>query len=217
MKKLKLVTSKLKNHYEKKFSTYGQNAKGVDWGSEEKHSLRLREMIRYIIPNLKQGEKILDIGCGYGELVKVIKNEFNIDHINYVGVDPCGNMIKEAINKFPGHEFYGIPFEDFESEFAIENIFSCGLFTKKLDSTNNEMFELMDAFFEKASELNVSTITFNTMSPLCDYQDQELFYPDINIIIELIKKRWGFGIDEFMFGASYLKYEMLVHLKLRNR
>ncbi len=215
MDSLKLATKRLKEHYEKTFFQHGPNAKGVDWGSDEKHCLRLTEMVSRLIPSLKNGEKILDVGCGYGELINVIKQNFELNNINYIGLDPCENMINKALELFPMYEFSSIPFEKYIAKFRVENIFCCGVFTKKIDLEDGDMYELMSDFFKKSYQLKAQTITLNTMSPLCDFYDKNLFYPDLNNITNIIKEIWGYDVNNFIFETSYLKYEMLIHLKLK--
>jgi trans-aconitate methyltransferase len=49
----------------------------------------------------KQGEKILDLGCGTGDLAKEL---YDVG-VNIVGVDKSKNMITEALNKYPHINF----------------------------------------------------------------------------------------------------------------
>lgn len=49
----------------------------------------------------KQGEKILDLGCGTGDLTNVIHN-FGAETL---GIDKSENMVNQAFNKFPHLKF----------------------------------------------------------------------------------------------------------------
>ena len=49
----------------------------------------------------KQGEKILDLGCGTGDLAKEL---YDVG-VNIVGVDKSKNMITEALRKYPHINF----------------------------------------------------------------------------------------------------------------
>lgn len=57
------------------------------------------DVIELLAP--KQGEKILDLGCGTGDLAK------NLDDIgvNIVGVDKSQNMVTQALSKYPHIQF----------------------------------------------------------------------------------------------------------------
>lgn len=52
--------------------------------------------------NPKRGEKVLDLGCGTGDLANVI-HELNAD---IVGIDYSENMIQQAQDKYPHIPFY---------------------------------------------------------------------------------------------------------------
>ncbi len=50
---------------------------------------------------LKNGQKVLDLGCGNGRLVELF-NDFDVD---YLGVDYSENLIAQAKNNFPSKKF----------------------------------------------------------------------------------------------------------------
>lgn len=57
-------------------------------------------LITLLAPN--QGEKVLDLGCGTGDLTKEL-SEANVD---VIGVDKSPNMINQAIDKYPHLQFH---------------------------------------------------------------------------------------------------------------
>lgn len=75
------------------------------------NSLRLLE--------IKEGEKILDFGCGQGIFGRQIKNE-------YLGLDLAKNLIEEAkkLDKNPRHRYW---FGDVSKELKIEESFDKGV------------------------------------------------------------------------------------------
>ena len=50
---------------------------------------------------IKFGDKVLDLGCGNGRLIKVLQNL----EINYTGVDFSHELILRAKKNFPGYKF----------------------------------------------------------------------------------------------------------------
>ncbi len=58
---------------------------------------RLEELTREV----KEGESVIDVGCGNGRLLTGFKNK----KINYLGVDFSQELIKKARLNFPGREF----------------------------------------------------------------------------------------------------------------
>lgn len=70
---------------------------------DEKHSFVSNyghELIELL--NAKQGEKVLDLGCGTGDLTNVLAG-LNLD---VVGIDHSENMIQQAQSKYPDIPFY---------------------------------------------------------------------------------------------------------------
>jgi len=57
--------------------------------------------IEKIVSRIKDGDKILDIGCGNGRLLSVLANK----QINYLGVDNSSELIKLAQRNYPNQQF----------------------------------------------------------------------------------------------------------------
>ena len=55
-----------------------------------------REVLKIVLPLLEENKKlrILDIGCGTGQLVNEISKSY--EDVNYLGIDVASNMISEA-------------------------------------------------------------------------------------------------------------------------
>jgi len=68
----------------------------------------------------EQGEKILDLGCGTGDLTK----KLNDLGVNVVGVDKSNNMITEARNKYPHIPFLARDVTELGYNVAFDAIFS---------------------------------------------------------------------------------------------
>lgn len=78
---------------------------GDHWNADlydHKHSFVSKygnSLIELLAP--KQGEKILDLGCGTGDLAKKLHDA----GVNIVGADKSQNMITQALNKYPHIHF----------------------------------------------------------------------------------------------------------------
>ena len=204
----------LVTHYSHAFQKHGANASGVDWGSKERHQLRLNAMFEKLSFNKAKDGVILDIGCGYGELVTVLK-DYNIPLDDcYVGVEPCQEMVHSARELHPGYDFRVGYIESFQPNFAVGCVFCCGVFTKKLSLNDNDMYRLIRSFFKQCEIWGASKVIFNVMSPLCDFKDDQLFYPEFGNLMTIISEIWGYDVVSFNFGNDYLKYETYCLLKI---
>lgn len=67
--------------------------------------------------NPKQGERVLDVGCGTGDLANMLHDL----HIDVVGIDYSENMIEQAKQKYPHIPFYVAD----ATALTYENEFDC--------------------------------------------------------------------------------------------
>ncbi|WP_326929541.1 class I SAM-dependent methyltransferase [Bacillus cihuensis] len=68
----------------------------------------------------KAGEKILDLGCGTGDLVKKL-HDYKVD---VVGVDQSKNMVMQAKNKYPTLKFFVQDATNLEYKNEFDAVFS---------------------------------------------------------------------------------------------
>lgn len=53
------------------------------------------------LPCVKQGDKVLDAGCGSGRLLQILEEK----KIEYVGIDSSDKLLEKARKRFPGRTF----------------------------------------------------------------------------------------------------------------
>ena len=85
---------------------------------DEKHSFVSNygnDLIELLNP--KQGEKVLDLGCGTGDLA----NSLYELHMDVIGIDFSENMIQQAQNKYPHIPFYVAD----ATQLTYQNEFDC--------------------------------------------------------------------------------------------
>ena len=87
------LTAKL---YNKRYEKHGRSIKTVGWGSKSDQFLRFDILFRDI--NIK-GKKILDIGCGLGDMVEYINFKTDGD-FEYIGIDIAKELINDSKKKF---------------------------------------------------------------------------------------------------------------------
>jgi ubiquinone/menaquinone biosynthesis C-methylase UbiE len=78
----------------------------------------IENLVQYVSP----GEKILDLGCGSGRLLEILKDK----NIDYFGIDGSENLIKIAKRNYPDFKFqiadvFDLPFPNnfFDKIFSI--------------------------------------------------------------------------------------------------
>lgn len=95
---------KIDNHqfYLESHEKFGISAKGVRWNTKENQYVRFENLIS-CIKDL-ENSSLLDIGCGYGDLIKYFQKE-HIYPKSYIGIDCENFMIKSAMKRFPQSKF----------------------------------------------------------------------------------------------------------------
>lgn len=88
---------------------------------DRKHSFVSKygnHLIELLTP--KAGEKILDLGCGTGDLAKKI-SDYKVD---IVGIDQSKNMVMQAMNKYPSIKFFVQDATNLEYKNEFDAVFS---------------------------------------------------------------------------------------------
>ena len=93
------------NHsfYYNAYKKYGISAKGLKWSSSQRQFKRFEILLDFIKDDISQ-ISILDIGCGYGDLITYIEQSMLFPK-TYTGID-CEDFILEITKKrFPKSNF----------------------------------------------------------------------------------------------------------------
>ena len=165
-----------------------------------------REVKKIVLPLLEKNNelKILDIGCGTGQLIKEISDQYN--KVNYLGIDVAENMIEVAKknNKGKNVKFKTSSIESFESNEKYDIIICthafpyfpnkqemikkmAGLCNKKgqviiVNSSTNSLKDLIINFFLKATTSKAKYLSIDEMKKL--FKGAKLKVKQIDVIRE---------------------------------
>ena len=165
-----------------------------------------REVKKIVLPLLEKNNelKILDVGCGTGQLIKEISDQYN--KVNYLGIDVAENMIDVAKknNKGKNIEFKNSAIESFESNEKYDIIICthafpyfpnkqemikkmAGLCNKKgqviiVNSSTNSLKDLIINFFLKATTSKAKYLSIDEMKKL--FKGAKLKVKQIEVIRE---------------------------------
>ena len=165
-----------------------------------------REVKKIVLPLLEKNKelKILDIGCGTGQLIKEISDHYN--KVNYLGIDVAENMIEVAKknNKGKNVKFKTSSIESFENNEKYDIIICthafpyfpnkqemikkmAGLCNKKgqviiVNSSTNSLKDLIINFFLKATTSKAKYLSIDEMKKL--FKSAKLKVKKIEVIRE---------------------------------
>jgi len=153
--------------YNRHLKDFGDAPQAVRWTPEGQR--RRYETLLNIAGDFS-GKKVLDFGCGKGDLYEFIK-ERDIS-INYCGIDVNENLIKLAKSKYPETEFIAVDLEESEFERVFDVIFICGVFNLRIAGIEESMKNVLKKLFRLCKE----ALHVNLLSYYIAQRNVELFY-----------------------------------------
>ena len=133
------------------------------------------------------GKSILDIGCGFGDLNKVLQEKFDNNYI-YTGVDLVPALVSEARLRYSGknHKFIVDDFLDINIEEKFDYALASGVFNHSLSGADN--YELIEATIDKALSLTDDGVAFDFLSDKVDYKHDHTFHSSPEKILSIAYK-----------------------------
>jgi len=203
MKKFEVIKSYYEENMAKGLPEYGI----LGWESEEAQHLRFDALLNKVGLN---GKKLLDVGCGTGNLLEYIRSKGI--NVKYTGVDILEQMIDIAQKKKLGADFIKADIfrENIFKDSSFDVIYTSGIFNLNLGNNRDFLKSALELFFRLSKE----TVVFNllhTASP--DREDKYCyFHPDeVREILEGFSDR----IEKVEFVEAYLKNDFSVICTLK--
>lgn len=186
-----MIREIIKKYYKEKFDRYGPTSKGVDWKDRESQILRfdyLFDLINSVSSDYNQ-VSLLDVGSGYGELLSYLQD--HIDRFSYTGIEMVEGMYKycqDQYSKSENVDFQCVDFMKYDSEFHYDFVVASGIFNVKGQLHDEIFYHDVSEIIGKMYEMCEIGIVFNMMTPVPDFKNQKLFYPDMSKLMQTISK-----------------------------
>ncbi|MDA3940790.1 MAG: class I SAM-dependent methyltransferase [Spirochaetia bacterium] len=169
------------NHYEPLLSKYSRGYEILDWESLDSQIKRFEVLTGNVDLS---GKKLLDVGCGTGDLFGYLKKQ-NIN-VDYYGIDILPAMVDRAYKIYPkGRFFAGDIFEETPfSKKQFDTIFCSGIFN--LNMGDNETFfkEALPVFFAHAKE----SVVFNLLDPGHFVNTKKYYFFNTKEVLHLLRE-----------------------------
>ena len=88
-------------HFAERLRQHGPEAASVGWGSRASQQLRFTVLAGV---GLRRGDRVLDVGCGKGDLLEWLE-EAGLE-VDYTGLDVTPAMVEACRARFPGRAFH---------------------------------------------------------------------------------------------------------------
>ncbi|MEP7103539.1 MAG: class I SAM-dependent methyltransferase [Candidatus Dojkabacteria bacterium] len=143
--------------YNESFKKYNGGIKSLQWKGYNSAAARYKALIQTI--NF-EGKSLLDLGCGFGDIIPFIKSK--AENFEYNGYDINSNFIEEARKRYPdGNYHFEVKdiineVEEF-SDFDI--IIVSGVFNSNLYDNDEYLKNTIKTLFTKTKEVLAFNIT----------------------------------------------------------
>ena len=189
------------NRYIERYQKYGYNPKTLGW-DKGKQDLRFNILTSQID---LEGKSICDIGCGFGDLNKYLKQKLN--NYLYFGIDIVDKLIEEARNRYIGRN---INFRC--GDFLIEDIsefdyaIASGIFNFKLRNEDN--YSYIENVINKAFSISKIGLAFDFLSDKVDFMYEHTFHSSPEKILSIAYKY----TRNIILRNDYMPFEFTVIL-----
>lgn len=173
-------TDKIKAYYDSNMGKDLPEYALLGWESEEAQRSRFDALIASVD---LQGKRLLDVGCGTGNLLEyIISKGINAE---YTGIDLLPDMIECARSKKLGGKFNCIDIfrnNPFKPD-SFDVIYSSGIFNLNLGNNVQFLSEALELFFKLSTEF----VVFNLLHHKSPGREDQYFYfvpEDVKKLIE---------------------------------
>lgn len=148
----------MKKLYQKKFKKHGVDPKSLLWKSKGAAHQRFREFWKEIDFT---NQKVLDIGCGFGEMGKFLLKRYK--GVKYTGIDVVPEFIEEAKKQVPGGNFVVSDFLKDKINPPEGGSYDIVLASGVLNSNSEGNIKYRKIAINKMFELTRKTLAFNML------------------------------------------------------
>ena len=153
----------VKRRYSKRYDEFGYSPKTLGW-IKGKQDIRFNSLTsRYNFEN----KHILDIGSGFGDLVKTLSAKTN--SYKYTGVELVEEFIVEAKKRYQGNniKFINANILEYEFDEIFDFAIASGIFNYRLSNDNN--YEFVEQIIQKTLEMTKDGLAFDFLSDKVDF------------------------------------------------
>jgi SAM-dependent methyltransferase len=165
-------------NYRNLFLKHGSGPEVGQW-STEGQLFRFEKLIQ--IGDLR-GCRVLDLGCGLGDLYPFLLKRF--DNIDYTGIDIVPDLVENAAKKYSNAKFFCQDILTIGIDGMFDYAFISGMFNNLIIDYSNFMKKVIAILFQHCSK----GIAFNFISTYINHIDPGMAYYDPIDILDFCLK-----------------------------
>jgi trans-aconitate methyltransferase len=167
------------DRYNERLKAHGYNPKSLGWGEKDRAALRFE-----ILSSLWdfEGKKVLDFGCGFGDLGNFISKKYN--QFEYIGVDINENLVATGKEMYPNADLRVGDLLKGEFTEPVDFVLSSGVFNHKL----SDNVKFIESCFEQFNQIATKGIAVNFLSDKVDFQYEYTYHTNPAWALDLAYK-----------------------------
>lgn len=134
--------------YKKTFKKFGNDPRALQWATKNAAVARYKQLVADID---FEGKEILDIGCGFGDIVKYIKKK--TPKFNYTGVDVVEEFISVARKRYPNSDFFLRDYFGNPMDKSFDIVISSGALNANIGDPISYRKKAIQTMFDNAKEV----------------------------------------------------------------
>ena len=158
-------------YFDRLVNIHGYSVQARDLSRER--SLLLRYEALSEIADVR-GRRVLDVGCGFGDLGAFLLSREGGNSIDYTGIDISARMIEEGRAAHPGLRLHCGDLLEMPSEQQFDVVLAQGIFYLLGEEAESKAFKMIARMFDLAKV----AVGFCTISSWAEKQDPVEFYAD---------------------------------------
>jgi len=203
------------DRYDKRLKQFGYDPKSLGWGTGgiERQFIRFKHLLEIENFSSHQAASLLDIGCGFGDCYKFIKQ--NNLQIEYTGIDINNSLIDIASQNHPEGIFVcgDILEKGFfdlisnKSQKKYDIVISSGIFNYKL--ANEDQYDYICKMLESMFAISRVGVAADFLTDHVDFAHEGAFHTSIQNLYSITRKNIT---KKSVFRNDYLDYEFILYL-----
>lgn len=176
---------KIEELYTNNLKQFGIDSKSVGWKDSDSQELRFQKLCAVMDSPLPFS--VNELGCGYGELVPFLDQNFPKLLHTYNGYDISKDMLDAAV-KYIGEDPRAHWFHESRLQTEADYCITSGIFNVRFDENESSwkeyIFDTLIAMYKHANK----GISFNLLSTYVDWKADNLHYQDPTELFDFCKK-----------------------------
>ncbi|MCA9025235.1 MAG: class I SAM-dependent methyltransferase [Planctomycetaceae bacterium] len=187
--------------YTDRYETFGYSPMTLGWNKGRQH-IRF-EALTSLFP--LKGKRILDIGCGFGDLNTLLVDTCGDDY-QYLGIDLVPSLVAEAKVRWqrPNVEFLVGDFLKTDFKVPFDIAIASGIFNHRLSAGDN--YEVIHATIARTFSLVKDGLAFDFLSDQVDFTHAHTFHSAPS---RLLQMAYGFS-RKVVLRNDYLPFEFAI-------